>query len=37
MDIWFVGRRPIGFHQYIYPAEHRKTFPEHDGAKVVLY
>ncbi|KAI8052299.1 NUDIX hydrolase domain-like protein [Syncephalis plumigaleata] len=34
MDIWYVGRRPVGFHQYAYPAEHKKTFPEHDGAKV---
>ncbi|RKP09650.1 NUDIX hydrolase domain-like protein [Thamnocephalis sphaerospora] len=34
MDIWFVGRRPVGFTQYAYPTEHTKKFPEHDGAKV---
>ncbi|RKP26320.1 NUDIX hydrolase domain-like protein, partial [Syncephalis pseudoplumigaleata] len=34
MDVWFVGRRPVGFHQYAYPAEHIKACPEHDGAKV---
>ncbi|KAI9593512.1 NUDIX hydrolase domain-like protein [Syncephalis fuscata] len=34
MDVWYVGRRPVGFHQYAYPSEHIKSFPEHDGAKV---
>jgi large subunit ribosomal protein L46 len=34
MDIWFVGRRPVGFYQYAYPPEHVKKFPKYDGAKV---
>ncbi|CAG8460758.1 6416_t:CDS:2, partial [Diversispora eburnea] len=34
MDIWFVGRRPIGYYKYEYPEGYIKDLVKYTGVKV---
>ncbi|RHZ54735.1 hypothetical protein Glove_423g17 [Diversispora epigaea] len=34
MDVWFVGRRPIGYYKYEYPEGYSRDLVKYTGAKV---